>query len=57
MSHSAAHSKLHETFIWARGTGLTQQPDGKTDVNEVIVREGKNLKEGPSPSCSEPSAG
>ncbi len=34
---------------------LTRQPNGMTEVDVVIVREGKNLKGGYSPACSEPS--
>lgn len=40
--------KTTDSNAWGGESGytytLTQQPDGKTHVDEVIVREGKNLK-------------
>lgn len=37
-----------DSNLWGRGSGhiytLTRRPDGTTDVNAVVVREGKNLK-------------
>jgi hypothetical protein len=36
---------------------FTRRPNGTTDIDVVVVREGKNLKGGCSASCSEPSAG
>ena len=37
-----------DSNVWGGGSGhtytLTRQPDGTTDVDVVVVREGKNLK-------------
>src|SRR5437870_4759021 len=35
---------------------FTRRPDGLTDIDVVVVRDGKNLKDGCSASCSGPSA-
>ena len=49
-----------DSNIWGGASGhtytLTRQPDGTTDVDVVIVREGKNLKGRLLGSCSAPSA-
>jgi hypothetical protein len=37
-----------DSNVWGGGSGhtytLTQRPDGKTDVDAIVVREGKNLQ-------------
>jgi hypothetical protein len=37
-----------DSNLWGRGSGhtyaLTRRPDGRTDVDVVVVREGKNLR-------------
>ena len=40
--------KTTDSNAWGRNSGhiytFTQRPDGKTDIDAVLVREGKNLK-------------
>ena len=49
-----------DSNIWGGASGhtyaFTRRPDGRTDVDAVVVREGKNLNDGFSDSCSGPSA-
>ena len=44
-----------DSNLWGRRSGhtytLTPRPDGTTDVDAVVVRQGKNLKGGYSRSC------
>jgi hypothetical protein len=49
-----------DSNAWGGSSGhtytFTRQPDGTTEVDAVVVREGKNFKEGRSASCSGSSA-
>ena len=49
-----------DSNVWGGGSGhtytFTRQPDGTTDVDVVVVREGKNLRDGRSRSSSGCSA-
>jgi hypothetical protein len=51
--------KTTDSNIWGGRSGhtytLVRRPDGTTDVDAVVVREGKNLKGRGLGSCSGPS--